>query len=734
MRNTIYIGSLDTPDYTFNNDSTFSVSIGQKVSLVGQELSYDTLTVQVADDYSSLVQSYRFRSSDGEQIIDGLGELFAIDVNGVAASGLLDLEYGTPVWYYNEDDLVGKFYLDSVTREGQNLYKLECVSAIGLLDKLQHGGGLFAQSTFGAVLAHILASGLHGTGNAVISYEIDDDVASVPVSGWLPYATKRQNLYQLVFAYGVNIIKNPDGNPRFTFVYTAPVNPAEISTDIVFMNGGVTYEKPYSSVSVTEHTYTAVTDADSVTLFDNTNGAAVSNQEVWFSQAPVIVSTLTATGSLTVVSATENSAVLSGNGMLTGIPYTHAKHIVTKTNPNVTEEKVIDVTECTMVNIINSDNLLNRLYAFYCPADKIKLIKGSFKQTEERCGKAYKFKNAFGEDEVAYLSKMDLAASSFLKANAEFYADYIPAGQAGLYSNVAVIVPTWDEENEEWVYTGTWEVPAGVTEFKVVMISGGTGGTSGYPGENGSDARTHTNVEQNADLSAIWYGAEGGDGGNGGSGGNPGTVKSFTVQNATPGDSYTYSLGQGGAGGNATGFIKDTRFELRAALANEDPDTEYTDAQIDALIAQENSSWNGTPNAGTAGSATTLTDGNSTWSTADNDAFVPSAGVYDPINGEFYALKGNKGIKGGKGGARKIEKNGAFNWITDGEDVVGADGTIYHGGSTGLPMTSVAGLDEARLTAYGGNGAGAAVGIDRASKPHINGGSDQSASWSVTTE
>ena len=733
MRNTIYIGSLDTPDYTFNNDSTFSVSIGQKVSLVGQELSYDTLTVQVADDYNSLVQGYRFRSSDGEQIVDGLGELFMIDVNGLAPSGLLDLEYGTPIWYYNEEDLVGKFYLDSVTREGRNLYKLECVSAIGLLDKLQHGGGLFVQSTFGAVLAHILASGLHGTGNSVINYEIDDDVASVPVSGWLPYATKRQNLYQLVFAYGVNIIKNPDGNPRFTFVYTAPENPVEISTDIVFMDGGVTYEKPYSGVSVTEHTYTAVTDADSVSLFDNTNGAAVSNQEIWFSQAPVIVSTLTATGSLTVVSATENSAVLSGNGMLTGIPYTHAKHIVSATNPNVTEGKVIDVTECTMVNIINSDNLLNRLYAFYCPADKIKLIKGGFKQTDERCGKAYKFKNAFGEDEVAYLSKMDLSASSFLKANAEFYADYAPAGQAGLYAHVAVLVPTWDAENEQWVYTGTWEVPAGVTEFKVVMISGGTGGSSGYPGFNGSDAYAHTMVEQDADLSAIWYGAEGGDGGDGGSGGNPGKVKAFTVQNATPGDSYTYSLGQGGAGGNATGFRKDTRDELRRALENENPDTEYTDAQIDALIAQEVSSWNGTPNAGTDGIATTLTDGNSTWSTADNDSYVPSAGVYDPINGEFYALQGKKGINGGKGGARKIEKNGAFNWLTDGEDVFGADGTVYHGGSTGTPMTSVTGLDEARLTAYGGNGAGAAVGIDSANNDNINGKNDQSASWEVTT-
>ena len=732
MRNTIYIGSLDAPDYTFNNDSTFSVTINQKVSLVGQELSYDTLTVQVSDDYNSLVQAHRFRSSDGEQIVDGLGELFVIDVNGLSKSGILDMEYGTPVWYYNEDELVGKFYLNSVTREGKNLYKLECVSAIGLLDKLQHGGGLFVQSTFGAVLAHILASGLHGTGNAVINYEIDDDVASVPVSGWLPYATKRQNLYQLVFAYGVNIIKNVDGNPRFTFVYTAPDNPTEISENIVFMDGGVTYEKPYSGVSVTEHTYAAVTGADSVTLFDNTSGAEATNQEIWFSQAPVIVTTLTATSGLTIVSATENSAILTGSGMLTGVPYTHSKRIVSATNQNVTEEKVIDVTECTMVNLVNSENLLNRLYAFYCPSDKIKLIKGSFKQTDERCGKAYKFKNAFGEDEVAYLSKMDLNASSILKANAEFYADYAPAGQAGLYSHVAVIVPTWDEQNQQWVYTGTWTVPDGVTSFRAVMIAGGTGGTSGYPGKNGSDAYAHTNVEQDADLSAIWYGAEGGDGGDGGQGGGPGRVVVRDAIGVTPGSTYTYSLGHGGAGGNATGFIKDTRSELRAALKNENPDTEYTDAQIDALIAQENSSWNGTPNAGTDGTATTLTDGNNTWSTDDNDAYVPSAGVYDPINGNFYALTGKKGIKGGKGGARKIEKNGYSNWITDGEDVVGKDGTKYRGGSTGTALTSVSGLSEARLSAYGGNGAGAAVGLDRGDHEHMDGESDQSANWGVT--
>lgn len=732
VRNIIYIGSLDSPDYTFDNDSTFSVSIGQKVSLVGQELSYDTLTITVEDDYTNVVDLYRFRSSDFQEIISNIGQTYCIDVGGVSESNLLNLEYGTPVWYYNEDDLVGKFYFDTVTREGKNLYKLECVSAIGLLDKLQHGGGLFQQSTFGTVLAHILASGLHGTGNPVISYEIDDDVASVPVSGWLPYATKRENLYQLIFAYGVNIIKNIDGNPRFTFVYTAPLHPAEIADEIVFQAGSVTYEKPYSSVSVTEHTFTAVTTDDPVTLFDNTNGSSASGQEIWFVQAPVIVSTLTASTGLTIISATENSAVLSGTGTLTGVPYTHSKHIVTAVNAGATEEKVIDVTDCTMVNLVNSDNLLNRLYAFYCPSDKIKQIKGSFKQTTERCGKAYKFKNAFGEDEVAYLSGMDLIASSFLKANAEFYANYTPAGQAGLYSHVEVIVPIWDETNQEWIYSGSWEVPDGVTDFKVVMIGGGRGGSSGYPGSNGKDAYTHIGVSEDADLSAMFYGADGGDGGNGGAGGTPGRVKSFTVTGATAGNTYFYNLGQGGSGGAATGFKPDSVAELRAALRNEDPGTEYTDAQLEEMIAEEDTDWNGTPNAGSVGTATNFTDGVNLRSTADNDAYVPTGGVYDPINGSFYAFEGSKGIKGGKGGARKIERNGAVNWVTDGENVSDSNGTVYRGGSTGLPKSSVDGLPEAKFVAYGGNGAGAAVGIGSNENTHMNGANDQAAAWSVT--
>ena len=71
------------------------------------------------------------------------------------------------------------------------------------------------------------------------------------------------------------------------------------------------------------------------------------------------------------------------------------------------------------------------------------------------------------------------------------------------------------------------------------------------------------------------------------------------------------------------------------------------------------------------------------------------------------------------------------------------DGTVYRGGSTGRLLTDVEGLPEAanKVRAYGGNGAGAAVGIGRDTyievgdesylPDHMNGASDQSTDWDV---
>ncbi|MCR5136104.1 MAG: hypothetical protein K6C12_03265 [Oscillospiraceae bacterium] len=763
IRNQIFIGSLSDPDYYFDNESIDEAGIVQNVALVGQEMSVDSFTALVRDDENNLRDVVILRSSDGKEIEDAVGQILAVDVSDeLAVSDLIRLENGTPVWFYQDDILVGKFYVKSVERKGKNLYQLNTVSAIGMLDEMDHGGGLFLPSTFGAVLQHILAAGLHGTGSPVIDYAIDEDVAAQPVSGWLPHDTKRNNLYRLVFANGVNIVKNIDGNPRFTFIYSAPDAAEDIGEEPIYNHGDVEYAKPYTRVVVYEHTFTDVQDENPAVLFDNTEGTTIAGAEIWFSNAPVIVDTLAATEGLTIVSATENSAVLRGNGKLTGIPYLHTTKEVAYGDPAASDEKTIQVKNEPLVNMINSANLINRLYAFYCPDEFIQKINNGILYQGQRCGKVYRFKDPFGTQVTAYLSSMEINASAVNKADCTFYANYTPAGKDGLLQCEEVIVPKPDPEDpSQQITEGDWEVPPGVTSFKVVLIGGGTGGTSGWPGKNGKDAYTHTGVSTTDDLSGVWYGAEGGDGGEGGSGGTPGRVKVVMVESAVPGTVYHWTLGLGGEGGAHTGFIPDTVDELRAALKNEDPDTEYTTEELEEMVAEEQSlsGWTGSPNLGSAGTATTFgIEGVEVWSTDDSDAYVPQGGVYDPIGENYYALTGHRSIQGGKGGARKVQSGGTFNWVTDGEDVTGPyyhiegeaelpegetapTSRVYSGGSTGNILTSVSGLSEAVIKAYGGNGAGAAVGLDARAVDeetglpiyeHMHGASNQSTEWWVS--
>lgn len=720
IENRIIIGSLSNPSFTFDNSLIQGgMTVTQNVAIVGDELTIDKFTPVVSDSEENLADVTRFVSSDGFEIFTQDNFVYVVDVEERAhVSELINLAAGTPVWYYSDDELVGKYYVGSVTREGTNKFSIECVSAIGLLDKMYSAGGMYTTTTFGTVAAAILAKNIMGTGTAAIDYSIDDDVAALVVGGYIPYGTKRDCLHTLVFAYGVNILKDANGNPRFSFIHTSPENAPEIAPEKTYDTGTVEYGRPYSKVSVLEHTYLADTTEDDVTLYDNSTGVAAVNEQVVFSEAPIIVASLTTTGSLTVVSSNPNCAIVSGSGTLLGKPYTHTTRTVSKVNALGDTEQTASVENCTLINTSNSQNLINRLYAFYCPGAFIEKIKDKIVYEHQRCGKHYRVTNKYGEKKTALLSSLSITASSFLAADAEWYAGFVPAGQEGLYQHVMVLDAETYAEDE-----GVFELPEGVTSIKVVMIGGGTGGSSGYPGENGDDAYVYTNISHDRDMTGNVYGARGGAGGKGGTGGAAGRVKAVVINN--PATTYNYTIGAGGNGGNATGFIKDTVDELRRALENENPNTTYTDAQIQAMIDQEQTTWNGTPNAGSAGTATTF----GTYSTADQDAYVPTGGVYDPIEGKYYALTGKTGVHGGRGGARQVNDI----WYTDGEDVE-LNGIVYKGGTTGSTLHTVTGLPEATIIAPGGNGAGAAVGLGRDGHSHMDGDSSQTTSWEVTTD
>lgn len=491
------------------------IYIGNSIS--GDELSIDTLDFEV---YSQCLLPCIYQPSDYDGIETSGGKIFC----GLTSDDVTKTPYGTPVSYYRNDELFGKFYLSSVTRNSISTFSFDCTSGVGILDKLRHYGGLYTGQTVETVLDDIIGG--------AITYAVSDDVKDIAVYGWLPVASRRDNLRQLLFAAGASIKKNTAGTVEVCFLTVSA--PTEITDDRLYLGGEVAYNTPATGVDVTEHSYIALESDSTVTLFDNTDGSgAVASETVEFKNP---CHNLIASDGLAIVKSGVNFAVLTGIGTLTGQEYTHQTKIVSERVSNATgEENIVSVTEATLVSIANSRSVAKRVLAYQSAAKNITadMIVGT-----ERPGDAVAFNDPFEDDVTGIVQSMDINISGVLKASSVFVIDYVPTGQGNNYTNYALITEG-----------GTWTKPDGVTNARVVLIGGGHGGQSGVDGAD-----------------ATMNGFNPGNPGEGGTGGQPGIGGKILAVDVDLSSvtSVPVSIGSGGSGGVASG---DTNVDGSAGTA-----------------------------------------------------------------------------------------------------------------------------------------------------------------------
>lgn len=493
IENRIVIGDdLENPIFVFDNDTILSVKSDTSVSLVGEELYVDQFDATV---FYYVWIPYVFKPTD-------YGGFMSSDSKIICSKKNYDirlLPYGTRVTYYAGGNIAGTFYVKTVERVQKSQYKISAVSAIGLLDKQYHKGGVYQGTYFQDIVADILGNDFE--------YSIDGVVAAQTVYGWLPYGTKRDNLYQLLLAYGVTITLGDNGSMFFSFPEDG--TPRQISADRVFDGGKVIYDEPASRVEVNEHSYYYDAAVEAVSLFDNSSSAAADNTMVIFDQPIYASSIYCAEGSLTIHSTYANYAVVSGTGIMKGKPYVHNVRLISNDNPNTQVEKVVSVQDATLISFVNGDNVLARLSEYYFNATR---VEQDIVVEDEKPGILYATENAYGELITGYIVRMTKTVSSFSRANCRFIVNYTPVGSGSGYTN-RILVPLGDGDSY------TWEIPQYVFEketpsFRVTLIGKGQDGANGGKGENGK-ATTSSRPGQ---------GGAGGAGGTGGQGGNVLTV------------------------------------------------------------------------------------------------------------------------------------------------------------------------------------------------------------------
>lgn len=583
FKDTIIIGSLTEPLYTFDDSSLVSISMVTGVDVVGSELSIDQLTPTVVYVTKTLLQLWAPKGYQGLRGSDG--RLF---VYRVPRLDLRKLPYGTAVWYFRNNALVGKYYSLNVDRTAREFYQINAVSGVGLLDRTQHRGNIYTGETFEEVVTDIIGG--------VVPFRCDPDVAALKIYNWLPIASRRSNLHQLTFAYGVSVLRDENGDMYFD--YLGSDEPQKVVPDgRIYYGGSVDYSTPATGVEVTEHSYSALPNVEPVTLFDNTDTeVGANNTFVPFDQAPVF--DLATTGNLQIIESGVNWAIVTGVGVLTGKPYTHTQKLITITAPNADqhEANVVRVTDATLVNLTNSHNVAQRVLDYYSSA---KTISAAISLEGEAAGDQVSLSDPFGEASTGFLQRLEINVSSNLKANCTIVTDYTPHHERPNFTHVEVLTGE-----------GDYVVPEGVYLIRGAIIQAGTGGGRAYDGQPAQA----TKVDSWTDITGTRYAArwaeEGGEGGEPGVRGEGGKVYVVDIP-VTPGQVIHYKSGSPGKG-----------------------------AAADAVP--------GAP--GQEGGESVFGD----YSSAAG--YRPAFGWVDDLTGTVYAKPGRQGVKGGKGSGQKTTK------------------------------------------------------------------------------
>lgn len=525
--------NLIVSEDTYTDEKIISGVVSQVQSLDGDELQYDTLNATL--DLSATVPTL-FVPSDADAMLTSDNQtVYVRPLIKILVTDPTLYSYGTEVLYKHNGVLVGKYYMTKMTRVGKTQYQITCVSPVGLLANSQHYGGIYSGTLFLALLEEIIGG--------VVPFTMAPELANQPVYGWLPVATRRDNLHQALFAMGASALKDSGGD-----LYIAPLSAdthGEIADGRMYLGGSVKYPDAVTGVSVSEHTYVSSEVDETVTLFEGLvaseqittpNGTVTNGTVVLFSDP--MHDLVIADGE--ILESGVNYAVLAPSAAckLTGQKYTHTVRQVTRPETVArlvsAKENKITVTDATLVSIANSENVADRLMSYYSSA---KTITTDIVVDEERAGTAVQFTDPFGDITNGIIKSLDINMSNTLKGRAEIVADYTPGGAGNYYQNVEVISAD-----------GEWTVPSGVEKIRIVLIGGGDGGSSGANGTDGTEGEL---VIGNGYVAKGTDG-DGGEGGQAGSGGLGGRifVKSISV---VEGDVFTVTVGEGGSGGICEG-------------------------------------------------------------------------------------------------------------------------------------------------------------------------------------
>lgn len=425
--------------------------------------------------------------------------------------------------YYYRDKLRGTYYIESVQRTGKYTYEISANNAVALLEQSNHLGGIYTGQTVDELVAEI----------CTIPCIIQSKFAGIKLYGWLPIATRRANLAQVLFAIGAHAKTDQNGVLRIESLWDGVSS--SIPPDRIFWGDKVTYESKVTEVSVLEHQY--IRGDQEADLFE---GVAEEGDIIQFEEPAY---GLEASG-FTIRESGANYAVLSaGTGTLKGKKYVHITRDVRVPVSEDEVSNVVEVKEATLVSLTNSAAVAQRLAGYYAYIEE---LDHEVVYAGEHPGDVVAFEHPYGGRSKGCIKDTAITMGGRLVASEQAVIGYVPPK-----------LETEEVLDERVVLTGSgdYTVPEGVYTLTVVCIQAGTGAQAGFDGEPGGGTQLIvTTKEQDAGGSWSDPQADGGEGGQKGAPGAGGKVYRATID-VVPGQVIHYECGAPGVGGTTNGAV-----------------------------------------------------------------------------------------------------------------------------------------------------------------------------------
>lgn len=415
-----------------------------------------------------------------------------------------DFKRNTKLVYKFNGDVFGVFYIQKIKQKTSIAYDITATSVLGILSESNHYGGIYE-----GVLAKDLISDICGS----VPHSIKTSLQNIKLYGYLPIATRRDNLVQVLMAIGGVIKTDRLGVIQITGLYDHPTG--AVDEDHLFVNSVPKIDTKVTDLVVMEHQYLKVATEEKV-LFD---GNAFEGDIITFDNP---VYDIVARGFSIIESGANYAKVTAGTGQVVGKEYQHnvkevSRHLADAEFPNVKK-----VENATLVSLVNSrsvaDNIASYLSRSYFE------ITSDAKHTGYFPGDIVSTLNPRNMQRIdAFVSEAEMHFGSFMRCKGTWIKGYVPhkAG-ADQFLDERVLIT----ENMKWI------VPDGVTSIRAIIIGGGDGGRNGARGMNGASGG-------NGYAGSSGQSGEPGDGGLGG--------KIYEIQiDVVGGQEFQVNIGLGG--------------------------------------------------------------------------------------------------------------------------------------------------------------------------------------------